>query len=370
MRPEIARLRDAMREFDYVAGPSIVTALHLARAMEKPLLVEGDAGVGKTEIAKVMAGVMGTELVRLQCYEGLDVNTALYEWNYQKQLLRLRIAADAGRVRADGPAAGESMAGRARAAAGETMAKRAPAAAGESMSESAPAATGTPGKPLEDLIFGREYLLERPLLRAITAQDRAPVLLIDEIDRADEGFEAFLLEVLSDFQVTIPELGTIRATHRPLVILTSNRTREIGDALRRRCLYLHIEHPPFEKEVEIIRAKVPGIADRLAAEITRFVRELRGRRLVKPPGVAETLDWARALITLHRDRLDSETATETLGCLVKDLHDMRGLDGGEVGALVEKAVGSEPPRLDGAPGLIRRMGDDFDDPLPDFAGDE
>ena len=356
MRPEIARLRDEMREFDYVAGPSIVTALHLARAMEKPLLVEGDAGVGKTEIAKVMAGVMGTELVRLQCYEGLDVNTALYEWNYQKQLLRLRIAADEGRVRADGRAAGESMAG------------RAPPPAGESMAESAPAATGSPGNPLEDLIFGREYLLERPLLRAITAQDRAPVLLIDEIDRADEGFEAFLLEVLSDFQVTIPELGTIRATHRPLVILTSNRTREIGDALRRRCLYLHIEHPPFEKEVEIIRAKVPGVADRLAAEITRFVRELRGRRMMKPPGVAETLDWARALITLHRDRLDAETATETLGCLVKDLHDMRGLDGGEVGALVEKATGSEPPRLDGAPGLIRRMGDDFDDPLPDSRG--
>ena len=283
-----------MRELDYVAGPSIVTALHLARAMEKPLLVEGDAGVGKTEIAKVMAGVMETELVRLQCYEGLDVNTALYEWNYQKQLLRLRIAA------------------------------------------------APPGDPLEDLIFGREYLLERPLLRAITAPDRAPVLLIDEIDRADEGFEAFLLEVLSDFQVTIPELGTIRATHRPLVILTSNRTREIGDALRRRCLYLHIEHPPFEQEVEIIRAKVPGIADRLAAEITRFVRELRGRRLVKPPGVAETLDWARALITLHRDRLDAETATETLGCLVKDRHDMRGLDGEEVGALVEKVVTLDP----------------------------
>ena len=282
-----------MREFDYVAEPSIVTAVHLARAMEKPLLVEGDAGVGKTEIAKVMAGVMGTELIRLQCYEGLDVNTALYEWNYQKQLLRLRIAAEEGRH-----------------------------------------------DDLEDLIFSRRYLLERPLLRAITVPDRSPVLLIDEIDRADEGFEAFLLEVLSDFQVTIPELGTIRASHRPLVILTSNRTREIGDALRRRCLYLYIEHPPFEKEIEIIRAKVPGIAERLAAEITRFVQELRGRRLMKPPGVAETLDWARALITLHRDRLDTETAHETLGCLVKDRHDMVQLDEGEVGVLVEVAGGA------------------------------
>ena len=282
-----------MREFDYVAEPSIVTAVHLARAMEKPLLVEGDAGVGKTEIAKVMAGVMGTELIRLQCYEGLDVNTALYEWNYQKQLLRLRIAAEEGRH-----------------------------------------------DDLEDLIFSRRYLLERPLLRAITVPDRSPVLLIDEIDRADEGFEAFLLEVLSDFQVTIPELGTIRAAHRPLVILTSNRTREIGDALRRRCLYLYIEHPPFEKEIEIIRAKVPGIAERLAAEITRFVQELRGRRLMKPPGVAETLDWARALITLHRDRLDVETAHETLGCLVKDRHDMVQLDEGKVGRLVEVAGGA------------------------------
>ena len=281
-----------MRGFDYVAEPSIVTAVHLARAMEKPLLVEGDAGVGKTEIAKVMAGVLATELIRLQCYEGLDVNTALYEWNYQKQLLRLRLVAEEDR-----------------------------------------------GGDIEDLIFGRRYLLERPLLRAITMPDRAPVLLVDEIDRADEGFEAFLLEVLSDFQVTIPELGTIRATHRPFVVLTSNRTREIGDALRRRCLYLYIEHPPFEKEVEIVRAKVPGISERLAGEITRFVQELRGRRLMKPPGVAETLDWARALITLHRDRLDAETASETLGCLVKDRHDMRQVAGGEVGALVEIACG-------------------------------
>ena len=339
-----------MRGFDYVAEPSIVTAVHLARAMEKPLLVEGDAGVGKTEIAKVMAGVLGTELIRLQCYEGLDVNTALYEWNYQKQLLRLRIAAEEGRGRVGASAAGGSMAGSASPAVGESMAGSASAAVRESMAGGAPEVTGesmarrdmggaAPAPDhLEDIIFGRSYLLERPLLRAITAADRAPVLLIDEIDRADEGFEAFLLEVLSDFQVTIPELGTIRATHRPFVVLTSNRTREIGDALRRRCLYLYIEHPPFEKEVEIVRAKVPGISERLAGEITRFVQELRGRRLMRPPGVAETLDWARALITLHRDRLDAETASETLGCLVKDRHDMRQVDGGEVGALVEVAA--------------------------------
>ena len=295
MRPEIRELQASMRERGYIAERSIVTAVHLARAMEKPLLIEGDAGVGKTEVAKVMAGILGTELIRLQCYEGLDVNTALYEWNYQKQLLRLRIAAD------------ERKAGD---------------------------ADGGPDGSLEDIIFGRRYLLERPLLRAITRPDAPPVLLIDEIDRADEGFEAFLLEVLSDFQVTIPELGTIRAAHRPVVILTSNRTREIGDALRRRCLYLYIEHPPFEKEVEIVRTRVPGIADRLAAEITHFVQALRRRALMKPPGVAETLDWAHALVTLHRDALDAETVAETLGCLVKDRHDMRELEGTEVEALV------------------------------------
>jgi len=293
MRPEIHELQGAMRGEGYIAERSIVTAVHLARAMEKPLLIEGDAGVGKTEIAKVMAAVLGTELIRLQCYEGLDVNTALYEWNYQKQLLRLRIAADRRAADADG---------------------------------------------LEDLIFGRGYLLERPLLRAITRVEGAPVLLIDEIDRADEGFEAFLLEVLSDFQVTIPELGTIRAAHRPLVLLTSNRTREIGDALRRRCLYLYIEHPTFEKEVEIVRTKVPGVADRLAIEITHFVQGLRGRSLMKPPGVAETLDWARALVTLHRDRLDAEIVGETLGCLVKDQHDIRELERGEIRELVGAAT--------------------------------
>ena len=180
--------------------------------------------------------------------------------------------------------------------------------------------------------------MERPLLRAITRPNAPPVLLIDEIDRADEGFEAFLLEVLSDFQVTIPELGTIRAEHRPVVILTSNRTREIGDALRRRCLYLYIEHPPFEKEVEIVRTRVPGIADRLAAEITRFVQALRRRALMKPPGVAETLDWAHALVSLHKDALDAETVAETLGCLVKDRHDMREMEGDDLEELVRVAA--------------------------------
>ena len=321
MRPEIRDLQASMREQGYIAERSIVTAVHLARAMDKPLLIEGDAGVGKTEVAKVMAGILGAELIRLQCYEGLDVNTALYEWNYQKQLLRLRMAADErqadGRRKPEPPAAHETD--------------------GRGADDSGDAGSGADDS-LEDIIFGRRYLLERPLLRAITRPDSPPVLLIDEIDRADEGFEAFLLEVLSDFQVTIPELGTIRAVHRPVAILTSNRTREIGDALRRRCLYLYIEHPPFEKEVEIVRTKVPGIADRLAAEITHFVQALRQRSLMKPPGVAETLDWARALMTLHRDALDPETAAETLGCLVKDRHDMRELEGDDLQDLVRVAA--------------------------------
>jgi MoxR-like ATPase len=271
--------------------------------MEKPLLIEGAAGVGKTEIAKVLARIAGTELIRLQCYEGLDVNTALYEWNYQKQLLRLRIAAQ----------------------------------------------QGDDDEHLEDLIFGREYLLERPLLRAITATDRAPVLLIDEIDRADEGFEAFLLEVLSDFQVTVPELGTIRAEHVPHVVLTSNRTREIGDALRRRCLYLYIEHPTVEKEVRVLHARVPGASERLALEIARFMRALRERRLSRAPGVAETIDWARALLALHHDHLEVEAVEHTLGCILKDPHDLREIreaGDGELAALV--AAAREPEAREAA----------------------
>lgn len=279
----------------YITDPAIATAAFLAREMQKPLLVEGDAGVGKTEIGKVLAQVGGTELIRLQCYEGLDVNTALYEWNYQRQLLRLRMAEQDGRDPSE----------------------------------------------LEAIIFGRDYLLERPLLRAITRREGPAVLLVDEVDRADDGFEAFLLEVLSDFQVTIPELGTIRAEHVPSVVLTSNRTREIGDALRRRCLYLYIEHPTLEKEVRIIRAKVPGVSERFADEIARFVQSLRGRKINKLPGVAETIDWAQALVRLHRDHLDLETVEHTLGCILKDHRDAQELSREEIAALIGQAGGAE-----------------------------
>jgi MoxR-like ATPase len=263
-------IRERFAERGYVAKDDFAAALELTLALEKPLLIEGHAGVGKTESAKVLADVLGTELIRLQCYEGLDAASALYEWNYSKQLLRIRLTEDDG----------ESVTAR------------------------------------EAQIFSREFLLERPLLRAITA-DRAPVLLIDEIDRADEAFEAFLLELLGEFQITIPELGTIRARERPAVILTSNRSRELSDALRRRCLYLWIDYPSPADEIAILRARLPGIEVRLAEQIARFMAYLREQPFEKVPGVAESLDWALALIRLHRDAIDEATLESTMGCILK-----------------------------------------------------
>ena len=276
MKPEIARVQEAMAAHGYVTDRAIATAAYLAVTMHKPLLVEGPPGVGKTEIAKVLAGVLDTELIRLQCYEGLDVATALYEWNYPKQLLHIKL----------GEGSGQSI--------GEREAQ----------------------------IFSEAFLLERPLLRAIRAP-RQTVLLIDEVDRSDEEFEAFLLEVLSEHQVTIPEIGTVRATYEPCVVLTSNRTRELSEALRRRCLYLWIDYPSLEKEIAIVRAKVPAINAALATSIAAFVQAIRRQRLVKTPGVAETLDWANALVTLGADALDDDVATETLGCVLKDEADIR-----------------------------------------------
>jgi MoxR-like ATPase len=254
--------------------------VHLATTLRKPLLVEGHAGVGKTEIAKVLARVRNTNLIRLQCYEGLDASTALYEWNYPKQILRIRLEE------------------------------------GDERSVSAKEAD----------IFSETFLLKRPLLQAITQAERAPVLLIDEIDRADIEFESFLLEVLSDFQVTVPEIGTIAAVHRPDVVLTSNRSRDLSDALRRRCLYLWIDYPSFDKEVRILRTKVPGINERLAGQIARVMQNLRRRQLQKVPGVAESLDWASALVALHADHLDAELARETLGCVLKEVDDVKRIE--------------------------------------------
>jgi MoxR-like ATPase len=297
LRDEIRSIADEMERRGYVADRAIATAVHLARALGKPLLVEGEAGVGKTEIAKVLAEILGAELIRLQCYEGLDVHTALYEWNYQRQLLRIRVEESGG----------------------------------------------TSPEELEATIFARDYLLERPLLRAIT-RPSPPVLLIDEIDRADEEFEAFLLELLSDFQISIPELGTIEATTRPHVVLTSNSTRELSDALRRRCLYLWIDHPSFEKELRILRARRGRLPTGVAEEIVRFVQRLREGRLYKTPGVAETLDWAEALDSLGVQSLDEDVVRATLGCLLKDRHDIAALVANGLGDILEgaPAASSDP----------------------------
>jgi MoxR-like ATPase len=266
----VDRIRERFAAAGYVASDDFATTLELMLALEKPLLVEGPAGVGKTESAKVLATILETNLIRLQCYEGLDAASALYEWNYPKQLLRIRLTENEG--------------------------------------------ASTEQREAE--IFGESFLLKRPLLEAIT-QDRAPVLLIDEIDRADESFEAFLLELLGEFQVTIPELGTIRARERPAVILTSNRSRDLSDALRRRCLYLWLDYPSRDQEIAILRARLPEIDARLAQQIARFMEFLREQPFAKVPGVAESLDWALALVRLHRDAIDERTLERTLGCILK-----------------------------------------------------
>jgi MoxR-like ATPase len=278
VKEEIARVQQSMAEQGYITDRATATAAYLAITLRKPLLIEGPPGVGKTEVAKVLARMLDTELIRLQCYEGLDVATALYEWNYPKQLLHIKL--------------------------GETS--------GQSISER------------EAQIFSESFLLERPLLRAIRATRQA-VLLIDEVDRSDEEFEAFLLEVLAEHQVTIPEIGTVRATHEPCVVLTSNRMRELSEALRRRCLYLWIDYPSLAKELSIVRTKVPGIDEQLAGDLTSFIQGVRRQRLAKTPGVAETLDWAHALVALHADALDDDVAVETLGCFLKDEADVRHL---------------------------------------------
>jgi MoxR-like ATPase len=277
MRAEIEKIEQMMEAADYVTDPAIATSVHLAMTLKKPLLIEGHAGVGKTEVAKVMARMLHTNLIRLQCYEGLDAAQALYEWNYPKQLLHIKLE--------------ESTT--------HTLSEK------------------------EATIFSEPFLIRRPLLQAISQDGKPPVLLIDEVDRADEEFEAFLLEVLSEFQVTIPEIGTVKAIHPPYVILTSNRVRELSDALRRRCLYLWIDFPGFDKEVRIVMRKVPGVNEALARQISRFMESLRTVRLAKVPGVAETLDWAQALSSLHADHLDEELVLETLGCVLKDADDVK-----------------------------------------------
>jgi MoxR-like ATPase len=278
----IEAVQEAMQTQHYVSDRALATVVFLAMKLDKPILLEGEAGVGKTEVAKVLAAMLEAKLIRLQCYEGLDANAALYEWNFPRQMLHIKIA---------------------EAAASTTTAQ------------------------IEQEIYSTPYLIQRPLLEAIQSGAGQPtVLLIDEIDRSDEEFEAFLLEVLSDFQISIPEIGTIKAELLPLVILTSNRTREIHDALKRRCLFHWIDYPTFEKEYEIVRTKVPGVEAQLASQVCQFVEALRQQDFYKTPGVAETLDWTRALLYLGRERLDIPTIEETLGCVLKYKEDVDKVD--------------------------------------------
>ena len=274
--PELKDIKRMLYDQGYITDDPVAMSVFLSLQLNKPLLIEGPAGVGKTEIAKVMASALQTDLIRLQCYEGLDATHALYEWNYQRQLLHLKMVEH----------------------------------------------NEQPIEEKEKTIFSDSFLMKRPLLQAIT-HHKKPVLLIDEIDRSDEEFESFLLEVLSDWQITIPEIGTIKATHIPQVILTSNRTRELSEALRRRCLYLYIDYPDFEKEWMIVKNKVPGIDKKLAEQITGFMQQLRTIKLEKTPGIAETLDWAAALSALHIDHLDKNIIEQTLGVVLKDWRDTR-----------------------------------------------
>ena len=282
----IDELEAALHDAGYLPDRGLATSLFLSLTLEKPLLLEGEAGVGKTEAGKALASALGARLIRLQCYEGLDIAHAVYEWNYLRQLLRIRAAQE--------------------------------------------------GTVSEEELFGREFLIRRPLLEAVESEEPV-VLLIDEIDRADDEFEAFLLEVLSDFQITIPEVGTIHAERRPAVVLTSNRTRELHDALKRRCLFHWIGHPSLEREIEIVRLRVPGIPEQLALQTAAFVHGLRGLDLAKPPGVAETIDWSHALAALGRDELDAAVVEETLGSVLKYHEDLELVRDSALAALVEQA---------------------------------
>jgi MoxR-like ATPase len=274
----IDHVMSKLADVQYIAERSLATVLFLADRLEKPVFLEGEPGVGKTEVAIVLAKMFQTELIRLQCYEGLDVNTSLYEWNYPKQLLHIRMEEQGDKNREE----------------------------------------------IEQVIYSPKFLIKRPLLEAILQPaGNTTVLLIDELDRSDEEFEAFLLEILSDFQVTIPEIGTLAAKTKPLVVITSNRTRDIHDALKRRCLYHWIEYPSFEKEYRIITTRLPGIEGRFAEQITGFMQKLRTADFLKKPGISETLDWSQALLAMHKDHLDEEIVMETLGCILKYQEDIQ-----------------------------------------------
>ena len=297
-------VQSLLREQTYVADRSLAVPIFLALTLERPLFLEGEAGVGKTEIARALAAGLDTELIRLQCYEGLDINHAVYEWNHARQLLEIRLMEAGGNL--DRQAATASL-------------------------------------------FSDDFLFKRPLLQAIDGnREKPPVLLIDELDRADEEFEGFLLELLGDFQITIPELGTFQATHRPIVIITSNRTREIHDALKRRCLYHWIDYPDFQKELQIVTSKLPQAPRRLAEQVTGFIQELRQTELYKVPGVSETIDWTAALLALNQTRLEPQVIDDTLGIMLKYQDDIELVRGEPVRAMLDRARNQGPRR--GRPG--------------------
>ncbi|HSZ28117.1 MAG TPA: MoxR family ATPase [Chthoniobacterales bacterium] len=291
---DIEDVIERLGRLGYVADRALATAIYLLLNLGKPLLIEGPAGVGKTEAAKALAAMLETELIRLQCYEGLDLNSAVYEWNYQKQLLAIKIQEGSDK----------------------TVEEK------------------------ENYVFGSNFLLKRPLLQSILSEERAPVLLVDEIDRADEAFEAFLLELLAEFQITIPELGTIQAKRVPHVILTSNSSRELSDALKRRCLYHWIDYPDLAKELEIVRVRLPEIDGDLSSEVVRFVHTIRDLNLSKPPGVSETIDLSRSLILLEKTKLDQEAAEETLGCILKSADDLTKVRSEGLSRLLSRSGGS------------------------------
>jgi MoxR-like ATPase len=297
-------LQALLAEQSYIADRGLATSIYLALKLGRPLLLEGEAGVGKTEVAKVLAAGLQTDLIRLQCYEGLDINHAVYEWNYARQMLEIRLMEASG---------------------------------------------GLDRQEAAHELFSQPFLIRRPLLQALEHRGRAPVLLIDELDRADEEFEGYLLELLSDFQVTIPEIGTLRAESPPVVVITSNRTRELHDALKRRCLYCWIDYPDFEKELRIVTTKVPGASRRLAEQVAAFVQELRQAELYKMTGVSETLDWLAALVALDRDELDPATIDETLGLVLKNQEDIESVRGERVEAMLNRAQ-ARGARSSGGPG--------------------
>lgn len=299
-------VQNLLRQQAYVADRSLAVPIFLSLKLQRPLFLEGEAGVGKTEIARALATGLDTELIRLQCYEGLDINHAIYEWNHARQLLEIRL------MEAEG---------------------------------------GVDRKTAAANLFSEEFLIKRPLLQAIDSErEKSPVLLIDELDRADEEFEGFLLELLADFQITIPELGTIQAVHRPIVIITSNRTREIHDALKRRCLYYWIDYPDFQKEMQIVTSKLPDAPRRLAEQVTGFIQELRQTELYKIPGVSETVDWTAALLALNQTELDPEVIDDTLGIILKYQDDIELVRGEPVRAMLDRSRNAAPRRGRGGGG--------------------